>query len=86
MLLGDEIETQKHNSSIKVWHKFEQFNFILSDKSDLFIDLRRFFSNMKESYLKLNNISDVTQKVDLVKLLLDQNYSLVSDDPKKVLT
>jgi hypothetical protein len=60
MLLGDVVKEEKHSSNMKTWHKFEHFNFTLSENSDLFIDLRRFFTSMKTTFLKMNNISDVT--------------------------
>ena len=77
LMLGDVVSEEKHNPNIKVWHKFEVFNFTLSENSDLFIDLRRFFTAMKDTYLKMNNISDVTQKADFVKMMVDQNYGMV---------
>ena len=39
---------------------------------------------MKETYLKINNVDDVNGQTDVVKMILDQNYSILGDEFRKI--
>ena len=53
---------------------------MLSKENELFIQLRLYFSFMKESYLTINNVDDTS--FDIVKMILDQNYNILGDKYK----
>jgi hypothetical protein len=45
--------------------------------------MRYFFQFMKESYLKINNVNDLNGQADIVKMILDQNFSILGDEFRK---
>lgn len=65
------------------WQKYEKFNFPLSEESEYFNQVRLYFRYAKETFVKINNISDVNRKADIVKMMLDQNYKLIDQERDK---
>ena len=59
--------------------KHERFNFVTDRNDPGFSNLRYYFSFIKECYLYINNIDPVTNELDITKLLLDQNLSILGD-------
>ena len=71
-------------SSFSKWQKFEKFNLPISEDNEFHLQLKKYFSLLKENYLTLNNIDQTGKpenlKVDVVKMLLDQNYTLLGEN------
>lgn len=61
----------------KKWQKFEQFFFPISPLNEFHVQLRKYFSWMKNSYILLNFIDDHTKKLDFIQALVDFNYDLL---------
>ena len=56
---------------------------MIDEENDFFIDLRIYFAFMKESYLTINNVCSDSNNIDLVKMILDQNYGLLGERYKR---
>jgi hypothetical protein len=56
---------------------------VIDEENDFFIDLRIYFAFMKESYLTINNVCSDSNNIDLVKMILDQNYGLLGERYKR---
>ena len=74
---NDDFLQTLHTAKIGRWQKYEKFNFPLSEESEFFNQVRLYFRYAKETFVKINNISDVNRKADIVKMMLDQNYKLI---------
>ena len=67
---------EKMTPKVQRWAKFENFNYPLPASNEFFGDLRIFFSSLTDTFIKINNISKNSGEADVVKMLLDQNYSI----------
>jgi len=48
----------------------------------LFSQLRHYFQYFKESYIRMNYIDDINEKIDIVRVIIDQNYSMMGDSKR----
>ena len=65
------------DNGVQRWQKYEEFNYPLPSSNEFFDQLRQFFITLKDQFLNINNINQNSLTLDVVKMILDQNFNLL---------
>ena len=79
----EDIDKKRREFGVQRWQKYEEFNYPIPSTNEQFSYLRRFFIIVKDQFFNMNNINQRTGDVDIVKMILDQNYNLFGKSNKK---